>query len=824
MANKENDPMLSSQQTNLDKKNTPVTAHGHSNNISILMNIFTILCSIIFGLVFGFLINKGTVFVAPTIRKQMLFQRFAMLKMFLAAVGMSMLSVALLELFRKVLYGKIINGYIEHNSRRNFVHYIVGGSLIGLGMVICGSCPGTVYIQVGSGIVNSLFTCLGGLLGTYFYYGIIHERVSTEKLPSTSFVLRRISDLLHTPSIIVHLILGLLFLGAAIGLEFLVPWRSDLDYYFQIRSNLNPQRMIGSVFRMAAWPPSLCGAGVGLLQFFFILCLEKSLGASSAFSVLAAQLCRIKIIGQKIPSLVGLTYGLKNYTALLFALAAVGGSALSSILSDTLPLGPENGTNILSSILGGFLLLVGARCAGGCTSGQGISGTTHLLVGSFLTTACIFGSGIIFAFSFSLKYITVEIVIKMENDSMLPAEQKKLGETSKTKMVEHPVSTQGQSKNKNMVKIIRTVLSVIILGVLFGFLMNKATVFLTPTIRKQMVFQRFVMLKMFLAAVGVSMLSVAILELVRKSLYGKVLVDDIEYNCRRGIIHYIAGGSLIGLGMVICGSCPGTIFVQVGSGIFNSLFTCLGALLGTFFYYIVIHDRITKERLPSTSPVFRRLSDILHTPSVVLHSIFGLVFLGAAIGLEFFVPWRSDLDYYFRDRSFMNPDSMIGSVFRMAAWPPSLCGAGVGLLQLFFILLLEMTLGASSAFSVLAAQVCRIKSIGRALPSLSSLSSGLENYTIFLFGVAAIGGSALSSTLSHTIPLGPENGTNVLASVLGGFLLFIGARCAGGCTSGQGISGTTHLLLGSLLTTACIFGSGIVFGYCILWSKTEWFF
>jgi hypothetical protein len=64
--------------------------------------------------------------------------------------------------------------------------------------------------------------------------------------------------------------------------------------------------------------------------------------------------------------------------------------------------------------------------------------------------------------------------------------------------------------------------------------MNKGTVFLAPTIRQQMLFQRYAMLKMFLSAVGVSMLSVALLELVRKVAYGKVLAEDIEDNCRRG--------------------------------------------------------------------------------------------------------------------------------------------------------------------------------------------------------------------------------------------------------------------------------------------------
>lgn len=221
---------------------------------------------------------------------------------------------------------------------------------------------------------------MGGLIGTYFYYILVHERVSREKLPATSIVLRRVSDLLHIHSTIIHTVFGLALLGIAIGLEFVIPWKSDLNSDLLRKGTVNPDEAIGYIFGMAAWPPSACGAGVGLLQLFFIFFLEKSLGVSSAFTVFAAQVCRIKMIGQAIPSLQSFAYGLKNYVALLFALGAIGGSALSSSLSQTIPLGAENGTNIFSSILGGFLLLLGARCAGGCTSGQGISGTNVNLV------------------------------------------------------------------------------------------------------------------------------------------------------------------------------------------------------------------------------------------------------------------------------------------------------------------------------------------------------------------------------------------------------------------------------------------------------------
>ena len=229
----------------------------------------------------------------------------------------------------------------------------------------------------GTGIINSLFTCLGGLLGIYFYFVLVHDHVSQEKLPASSLVLRRVCDLFPTPGVIFHTAFGLILLSIAIGLEFVVLWKSELNPGLLVKSTLNPSEATGHFSGLAVGPPSACGAGVGLLQLFSIFFLEKSLETSSAVTVIAAQVRRIKVIGRSLPSLNSFANGIKNYMALLFALGAIGGSAISSGLSKTIPLGSENGTNILSSILGGFILLLGARCAGGCTSGQGISGTNE---------------------------------------------------------------------------------------------------------------------------------------------------------------------------------------------------------------------------------------------------------------------------------------------------------------------------------------------------------------------------------------------------------------------------------------------------------------
>jgi uncharacterized protein len=48
-------------------------------------------------------------------------------------------------------------------------------------------------------------------------------------------------------------------------------------------------------------------------------------------------------------------------------------------------------------LLGGLLIGFGARMAGGCTSGHGLSGCSRLSVASFLATAGFFGTAILFS-------------------------------------------------------------------------------------------------------------------------------------------------------------------------------------------------------------------------------------------------------------------------------------------------------------------------------------------------------------------------------------------------------------------------------------------
>ena len=84
---------------------------------SLQKNSLEIVCSIVLGIVFGVLMNKSNIHLPSTIRDQMLFKRLTMIKMFLSAVGMSMLSVVCLLIINRSIYDKIFNGFVQKVNR-----------------------------------------------------------------------------------------------------------------------------------------------------------------------------------------------------------------------------------------------------------------------------------------------------------------------------------------------------------------------------------------------------------------------------------------------------------------------------------------------------------------------------------------------------------------------------------------------------------------------------------------------------------------------------------------------------------------------------------
>jgi uncharacterized membrane protein YedE/YeeE len=160
----------------------------------------------------------------------------------------------------------------------------------------------------------------------------------------------------------------------------------------------------------AAWSPYIVGALIGVLSMFTFYFSDKPLGASTAYAKVAGMLGRLLVPGR----VKKLNFFQKKEPVIGWEVVLVAGIVLGSFLSawsggeltgKVVPamwadrFGAESdGLRLLCALGGGILMALGARMAGGCTSGHGISGTLQLSVGSWVAAIFMFIGGIVTAF------------------------------------------------------------------------------------------------------------------------------------------------------------------------------------------------------------------------------------------------------------------------------------------------------------------------------------------------------------------------------------------------------------------------------------------
>jgi len=156
-----------------------------------------------------------------------------------------------------------------------------------------------------------------------------------------------------------------------------------------------------------AWSPYVAGVVIGLLQIPAFLLIETALGASSSYVTIGGL-----IASWLDPSVVKIDYVAKHIALTgknWWQVALVVGVAIGAFLSMKLsgakraPISPiwshalgsaSPAKRYAVAFFGGFLMLVGARIADGCTSGHGLSGMAQLAVGSTVAVAAMFAGGI----------------------------------------------------------------------------------------------------------------------------------------------------------------------------------------------------------------------------------------------------------------------------------------------------------------------------------------------------------------------------------------------------------------------------------------------
>lgn len=166
----------------------------------------------------------------------------------------------------------------------------------------------------------------------------------------------------------------------------------------------------------------------------------------------------------------------------------------------------------------------------------------------------------------------------------------------------------------------------------------------------------------------------------------------------------------------------------------------------------------------------------------------------------------------------------------LAYWNPYLVGVLLGLVLLATYLVTGRGLGATGAFSSVAAWLSGLAgSVDHVTANPVHArywndGAPLVSWTVFLLGGALLGAwisGAQGRRIRWSVERGPRISDNqrLLLAFAGGFLAAYGAKIAKGCTSGQALTGGAILNVGSLVFMLSVFAAA----YALAWFvRKEW--
>jgi len=168
-----------------------------------------------------------------------------------------------------------------------------------------------------------------------------------------------------------------------------------------------------SYLTMTEWSPHVVGIGIGLLSCVAFVLSDKPIGCSTAFARTSGMLEQIVRGRSKVRDMAYYRQFVPEIDwEWMLVLGIVIGAFTSAWLSGEFRLewvpslwaatfGPDPLPRLVTAFFGGIIIGFGARWAGGCTSGHGISGTLQLAASGWLAVVAFFASGALTAF---LKY------------------------------------------------------------------------------------------------------------------------------------------------------------------------------------------------------------------------------------------------------------------------------------------------------------------------------------------------------------------------------------------------------------------------------------
>lgn len=320
-----------------------------------------IIMILISGFLFGAILQYASLNKYNVISGMATLENYAVAKAIAVAIGVGAI----------LLNIEIVTGLASYHVKPIILGGIIAGGLIfGTGMAILGYCPGTLAISLGEGSIDALTGIIGGLAAGLVY---------TLLLPSLTGILGPDLGAVSLNSIvgtnIIFFLLLLIIGGVFIGASFWLHKIEKVKDYKWLYTGIALAVLNGIVFLTVTF--------------------NRPIGASTTYPYLADVLT----------STTGNDYFTKiqksGHWEVIFLSGAFLAGLLISLAKKDFKItlihsrwekykGKSAEKRIIWSFIGGFLLIFGARMAGGCTSGHVISGGMQLAVSSLVFAVFVF--------------------------------------------------------------------------------------------------------------------------------------------------------------------------------------------------------------------------------------------------------------------------------------------------------------------------------------------------------------------------------------------------------------------------------------------------
>ena len=316
----------------------------------------------VFGFLFGAILQYAKLNKYNTISGLAILENFAVAKTIAVAIGFGAILLSI----------EIGLGFATYHVKPLILGGIVfGGLIFGSGMAILGYCPGTLPISLGEGSLDALIGILGGIAG-----GIVFTII----LPSIHGVLGpdlgniSLKSLVGENAVLFYL---LVFVVASVFI--------GISFWIHKKEKAKDLKWLVSGIALAILTPIV----------FLTALTNRVIGASTFYPY----------IGDLMTGTTGNSYFDKikepGHWEMIFLVGAFFSGLILSLIRKDFKFvliydnwkkhnGDSAYKRIIWAFLGGFILIIGARMAGGCTSGHIISGGMQLAASSLTFAIFVF--------------------------------------------------------------------------------------------------------------------------------------------------------------------------------------------------------------------------------------------------------------------------------------------------------------------------------------------------------------------------------------------------------------------------------------------------